>query len=442
MKPISFFFKETTRIDERDINKNIESLSDYVDYLKKVSQEKGYGVSESSINIPFDKELQENIIVKARDLTDENLKFVLVIGTGGSNLGTRAIYEAIRGSGNIHNNKFPQMLFLDSLDSLSFNTVLNTLKSLASTNEFLINIISKSGNTTETVANTESCVKELIGVFGEDVYSRIVVSTEKKSTLWKFAKKHKTTLLALPKNIGGRFSVFSAVGLFPLTAVGIDVGMLLRGARKGQSTSLQKLPLENPALISASLIYEHYKQGIAIHNTFLFEPALESLGKWYRQLMGESIGKKHNTSGETVVVGIMPIVSIGPRDLHSVGQLYLRGPKDKFTFFIKIKTDKEKNKIPDTQLFSDSSVPVAGKTFSEITDAIYEGVLKAYKNNNRPFAEIVLEERDEFNLGYFLQMRMIEIMYLAKLLDVNAFDQPGVEDYKKETRKLLNSKEL
>jgi len=311
------------------------------------------------------------------------------------------------------------------------------LKELGSPDEFLINAISKSSHTTETAANLEACVYELKKTFGEDALRRIVVSTDEGSPLWNSAQKHGVTLFSIPKNVGGRYSVFSAVGLFPLAVAGIDISMLLRGARMGQKNSLKESLEENHALAGAAIIHEHYKKGIKIHNTFLFDPSLESAGKWYRQLMGESIGKERDIEGNVVSAGITPTVSIGSTDLHSMAQLYLGGPKDKLTFFVKVLSHKKDAKIPDELMFSEQDAPIAGKTFDEIMDAIYGGVKSAYANSELPFAEVLLKELNEISMGFFLQVKMIEIMYLAKLLGINAFDQPNVEDYKKETKKLL-----
>jgi len=439
MDAVSLSFQNTSKIEEKDLNDSIERLSEYISHLRGISRKGGYSTPESSINLPFDKELYEEVVVKAQNLTNENLKYVVVIGIGGSNLGTRAIYDALRGMYDmLRDGQHPKMLFLDTIDYMNFRAVLDTLKNLNTPDEFLVNVISKSGTTTETIVNLENLIKDLEDRFGEDVLSRIVVSTDKESAFWKAAEKKELALLSIPKNIGGRYSVFSVVGLFPLAAVGIDISMLLRGARKGQKDSLKELPEENQALVSAGLVYGHYKQGIKIYNMFLFDPALESVGKWYRQLIGESLGKKHDVEGSVVNAGITPVVSIGSTDLHSMVQLYFGGPKDKFTTFVYVSAKNNDVCTPSDLFLSGLVKGIEKRSFGEIMHAIYEGVKSAYKDNNLPFMETELKERNEFALGYFLQIKMIEVMYLAKLININAFDQPGIEDYKKKTRILLN----
>ena len=232
--------------------------------------------------------------------------------------------------------------------------------------------------------------------------------------------------IAVPKNVGGRYSVLSAVGLFPLHLAGINIDALHKGADQAVIDCTSKNLSKNYSMLSAILTFLHWKKGINIHNTFFFNPELESLGKWYRQLMAESIGKKKDLKGKVVRRGITPIVSIGSTDLHSMAQLYFGGPKDKFTNIVYGKR-KDNIFIPK----------IEGKNFKNIMDAIYGGVVAAYKKNNLPFLTIELENISEKTLGYYLQFRMIEMMYLAQLMQVNAFNQPGVEDYKKETRKLL-----
>ena len=155
---------------------------------------------------------------------------------------------------------------------------------------------------------------------------------------------------------------------------------------------------------------------ISLLNEFYFAPELESLGKWYRQLVGESLGKSHD-------VGITPIVSIGSTDLHSMAQLYFGGPRDKFTNLIRVENEQ--------------GTAALAKSFFKIMNAIYGGVRAAYIKNQLPFTEIIFEDISEHTLGAYMQFKTMEIMYLGRLMDVNAFDQPAVEDYKEETRKLL-----
>ena len=184
---------------------------------------------------------------------------------------------------------------------------------------------------------------------------------------------------------------------------------------------------ENPAQISSTFLFHHLTMGKNIHDSFFFHPELESLGKWYRQLMGESIGKEGG--------GITPIVTIGSIDLHSMAQLYLGGPKDKTTEFIYSNKSAE-GAIPQEALFPSLNT-VSGKSISVVMSAIQEGTSTAYQKQQLPFFEIAFDEVNCFELGSYMQYKMMEIMYLAHLLKINAFDQPQVELYKIETKRIL-----
>jgi glucose-6-phosphate isomerase len=241
--------------------------------------------------------------------------------------------------------------------------------------------------------------------------------------------------LDIPAKVGGRYSVLSSVGLLPLASVGIDIAKLREGAQDMLGQCLDESG-DNVAAHSASVLAAGAKQGYIINDNFLFHPELESLGKWYRQLMGESIGKEQSLSGETVHAGITPTVSLGSTDLHSVGQLYLGGPKDKLTTFISSKTSQEV-RVPQDRIFPALVPMISQKSAADIMGAILEGVKIAYQKADLPYMEVVLDAIDEHSLGAYLQFKMLEMMYLGQLLNVNSFDQPNVEAYKVETKRLL-----
>jgi len=393
-----FEYKETAGANDAELESLTNSLSNYQKRLAEVASAKNYDFDESSINLPFDDELEKRVREAVQAKRTNSLKYIVVIGIGGSNLGTRAIYEAIRGATT---EVFPRILFADTVSSTLFSNIVALLQATKSREEFCINVISKSGTTTETIALFEALMSRL-----GDVSDRIVATTDEGSRLWNTAKEKNIAALAIPAKVGGRYSVLSAVGLFPLALAGIDTEKLREGARSSV--------VENKnAIVSAALIFRHMQNKISILNEFYFAPELESMGKWYRQLVGESLGKRHD-------MGITPIVSIGSTDLHSMAQLYFGGPRDKFTNLVRVESEG-----------------TTGKFLKHIMDAIYGGVRAAYLKNQLPFTETTLPEISEYYLGMYLQFKMLEVMYLAKLMNVNAFDQPAVEDYKEETRKLL-----
>ena len=193
----------------------------------------------------------------------------------------------------------------------------------------------------------------------------------------------------------------------------------------------------NPAAISAAIQYLHYESGKNISDLFLFANDLESLGKWCRQLMAESLGKEFNKKGETVNIGITPVISIGSTDLHSMAQLYLGGPNDKFTTFLSVENSNSHMSIPRLKGYSKLVYGIQGKSLEKIMSAIMEGTKAAFRNCRRPFMEVKLPCKSEYPIGQFLQFKMMETIYLGYLLGVNPFDQPNVENYKEETRKIL-----
>ena len=264
---------------------------------------------------------------------------------------------------------------------------------------------------------------------------RFVAITDESSRLWDEAIAQSIAVLPIPATVGGRYSVLSAVGLFPLATVGIDVVQLLQGARELLDHCLEE---HSYAAESAAVLALQLKQGFAINDNFLFHPELESLGRWYRQLMGESIGKEHDVRGEVVHTGITPTVSLGSTDLHSVGQLYLGGPKDKLTTFVSALPSGGLG-LPQERLFPQLLPMLNGKTAEDIMHAILEGTKIAYQKAGLPYMEVVLDAIDERSLGAFLQFKMLEMMYLGTLLNVNSFDQPNVEAYKIETKRLLET---
>jgi glucose-6-phosphate isomerase len=376
-----------------------------------------------------------------KNLVNEKQKlkptYLIVVGIGGSNLGTVAVQEAVLG--RLYNQRDPptKIVYADTVDSDLLDTIRAFIEPvLKKGGNILINSVSKSGGTTETIANFEVLV-EVLKRYKRDWQQHVVVTTDKNSKFWSLAQRQGFSLLEIPSKVGGRFSVFSAVGLFPLGMLGIDIDALVSGAQAMKQRCLSPQIDDNPAALGASLSYSQYKKGKNIHDLFLFSTDLESLGKWYRQLLGESIGKEYSRRGQQVFTGITPTVSIGSTDLHSMAQLALGGPFDKFTTFVRVEHDNANVRVPDMPEYASLVSGIQGTSLDEIMQAILRGVQAAYRNGNRPFVEVVLPDKTACSIGQFMQFKMMETMFLGALCEVNPFDQPNVEAYKKETRKLL-----
>lgn len=407
-----------------------EKLSTYRVSLRDIVERGDLNANESSLCLASDADLRGRIIQMVKEKAPR-VKLVVVVGIGGSNLGTEAIYRALKDA------EHAEMFFLETTDEQSLITLKSLLKDLSSPEEVVVSVISKSGGTVETTVNADILVHLMSEQFGKEAaLSRFVVITNKDSELWKAALAHNMTTFEIPLTVGGRYSVLSAVGLFPLAAARFDIEELHRGAVAIRSACLGE---ESPAMLSAAFLVHFYNQGYNIHDTFLFEPSLEKLGMWYRQLLAESIGKTMNNKGDEVRIGITPTTSVGSRDLHSVFQLTLGGPRDKTATFVTVTREGEVFTVPDDALFSSTNKDLVGKSPQKIMNALVLGAKGAYRESGVPFVEAFFsgERVTLFEIGEFLQWKMIEVMFVAHLFDVNAFNQDAIESYKKITHRAL-----
>lgn len=430
-------FDDAKTYDLHEAIHDAEGLREYIRDVKKVADSGSYDAPEASVNLAADAELRNRVRVAAGQKVTPNLKYIFVIGIGGSNLGTKAVYDALYGYRDLEADDRPRLVFLDTTNAtiLRFYTE-SILPTLSSADELLIVSISKSGGTTETIVNSEIFVAAAKKHW-DTVLERLVVITDEGSVFAHAADEQGVTYLTIPKQVGGRYSVLSAVGLFPLYALGLDIDALHQGASDIRAYCLNEDLAHNPAAQGAAVMVQQYRAGKSIHDTFVFNSELESLGKWYRQLLGESIGKEHDIDGNQVFAGITPSVSVGSTDLHSVGQLYLGGPKDKLTTFVYSTNNAEALQMPAERMFPSVVEMVHGKSTNDVMQAILEGVKIAYNKQQVPFMSVELAEVTPYEIGAFMQFKMIEMMYLGKLLNLNPFDQPNVESYKIETKRIL-----
>jgi glucose-6-phosphate isomerase len=426
-----------------DISESIDGIAqEAYDRLKpeierlRVVHEQGFSTRYDFMRQPYDHATE--IVISAVVLAKQALKprILVLVGIGGSSSGTVALQQALLGL--FYNDTLPPMriYYADTVDDRLTHDIAGLVElELVRGNAVLIVVVSKSGTTTETLINA-SLYTALLQKYHKDNYrDYFVIITEYQSPLWYMAEEHKFTVLEIPRHVSGRYSVFSAASLLPLKMLGIDTSELLHGARSITSSCVSYT--DNNAARTAALVYAYYKQGRVMHDLFLFAPHLAGLGAWYRQLMAESLGKKQLTD-EGLETGITPLVSLGTVDLHSVVQLYLGGPHDKFTTFVTIARNAYAVDVPVT-VFSSLQPYSSSKSLLCIKQAIIEGLSGAYRNGGRPFMMIELSELSPYSLGEFMQCQMIMMTYLGYLLGVNPFDQPEVEMYKSITRDLLSA---
>ena len=417
------------------------SMRPYIDELVHTARTRKDGRGEYAITTPFDHEALKAVLDMKSKTVNHALKYVVVVGIGGSNLGSKAIYDSLRGHFDVlEPASFPKMLFADTCDPewlARFSSFLE--HRINSPEEVLVVLVTKSGTTIETMFNGEFLMKLLTRQFGAVAKERLVVITAPENKFWEWAGDHDIKRLSIPLAVGGRYSIFTAAGLFPLAAAGFDIRALLEGAQSMREHCLSESVTKNSAARSAIGHFLHYQAGVRVADMFVFHPELESLGKWNRQLLAECLGKEHDLDGKEVRIGLLPTVSVGSVDLHATGQQYFGGPKNRLTTFV-WSSDRRNHGLPvANEFFKEHSAQAAGKTADELMAAILQGVEEAYQKSDLPFVDVVLPGINEYSLGQFMMWKMVEIMYLGKLLNVNAFDQPGVEMYKKEVERILRN---
>ncbi|RKY69634.1 MAG: hypothetical protein DRQ02_00540 [Candidatus Latescibacterota bacterium] len=454
MKKLKFFYEGAMAgligpehgISEEELEQEAKRLSPYVSMMQqtaaRASTRSAYIDERASINLPLDEEMRQKVKHLARDKRERGIECLVVIGIGGSNLGTIAVKDALLGK--LYNQLpscSPKILFADTVDNDYIADLLEVVEQILKRGgKVLLNVVTKSGSTTETVANFELFLEVLRRYYPKDYADYVVITTDKNSKLWDLAEG-RFDRLEIPHQVGGRYSVFSPVGLFPLTMLGIDIDKLCEGAKIMRQMCLEEEIRRNPAALSALIQYiQETKKQKPINVNFFFSRELNSLGYWYRQLMGESIGKEQKLTGQRANLGITPVVAVGSVDLHSVAQLFLAGPNDKYTNFIKVAAQSRQSlRVPDSPEVDTLAENLAGKSFPEVMEAIFGGTVAAYLENRRPSTATVLPERSEYTVGQWLQWKMMEMIYLGALYEVNPFDQPKVEDYKKVTREILKA---
>ena len=368
-----------------------------------------------AVNIAKNSELLNLTIKKTESFKQDKKKFV-VFGTGGSNLGARALI-------NILVDQPDNILFFDNIDPLFFQSQI--LKLDFETTGFIV--ISKSGTTPETLSQLGTIVnianeKNILNT----LYNNMMVITEfKDSALFNIAKKNNCLLLEHQDDIGGRYSVFSNVGMVPAIIAGLNVKKIHEGVVK----LLNKNDFNN-AFQFAQMFKYSISNNFSSNVLMTYSDGLNYFGKWYLQLWAESIGKQNR--------GVTALHATGTTDQHSQLQLYLDGPKDKFFTIIK-SNYKNKGLLIDSQLMKDESIDyLVNKKMGDLMHAEQDATIDPFKLNGFKFREILIETINEENIGMLMANSMIETIAACIYFDVDPFDQPAVEQGKVLTKKYLS----
>jgi len=387
------------------------------------------------LNLPvtYDKEEFFNIQQTAEKIK-EHSDILVVIGIGGSYLGARAAIEMLNHpfSHFLTNKNYPEIIFVGHhMSSNNIKKLLETLKD----KDFSINVISKSGTTIEPAVTFRIFKQHLEAKYGNsESKQRIFVTTDKeKGTLKNLAKKENYQTFVVPDNIGGRYSVLSAVGLLPIAVSGISIVEIMQGANKAlnelQPTSIDK----NPAYHYAVLRHLLYKDKKILEILATYEPQLHFFQEWWKQLFGESEGKDGK--------GIFPTSAIFSTDLHSLGQYIQDGKRHLFQTILNIEKPMEDIIIQSEAKNEDDLNYLAGKSVSEINQTIFKAAVKAHHDGGIPNIILNIPKIDAFSFGYLVYFFEKACAMSGYLLEVNPFNQPGVEAYKQNMFKLLGKKQ-
>ena len=415
---ISYF--DDKRVTENAINGNIKKLAAYRAEIAASATAGTTTVPEYSLYHCKEFALHEELAALKKQF--KGVTHVVLVGIGGSSLGLEAIHSVLD-TGAV------KLSVLDTVSAARIDAVIKSVTAEKKVSRIAVCVISKSGGTTETIANAAVLLDALKEVYGAAIYGQTIFIGNPGTELLKYGKKQGAHIFTMPEVIGGRYSVATMVGLVPLTLLGHDVDEFIEGYLDAGEERFESLVAESAARIAVyhKLKYHHY-------NFFAFEPRLEQVGKWYRQLFAESLGKEVDLAGKTLIHAMVPTVST-PVELHSTGQLYMSGVPDTVTDFVTF--DDE---IIDVKIARGNKMAAAlnGYTMQEVATALYGGVVGAYQEKQLPYRATIFEESLPYSLGLFMAMRLREVMYVAKILNVDAFNQPNVELYKTKTKEILS----
>ena len=364
---------------------------------------------------------------------------VLVLGIGGSALGGMALSEALLPPyWNLLTEEqregYPRIFYLDNIDPDTMTALLDMLD-LSKT---LVNVITKSGDTAETMSQFLIIKDRLEKELGDNYRYNIVATTDKRTgVLRQIAEQEGYKTFVVPDDVGGRFSVFSAVGLLPLALVGIDIDEIVNGI-KDMDLALKNTNIRDNIAAQNALV--HYlldtQKGKKISVMMPYSSRLKYVSDWYVQLWAESLGKNKDRNGNDVNIGQTPIKSLGATDQHSQIQLYNEGPNDKIITFIRIGEYDKTLEIP--QIFEYTGIGyLGGKSVNYLINAEADSTRVALADYKRPTVTITLDKVDAYNLGQLLYMFEVQTAIAGELYNIDAFNQPGVEQAKNYTYALM-----
>lgn len=378
--------------------------------------------------VNYDKDEFRRIKESAEKIKKDS-EVLVVLGIGGSYLGARAVIEFIKSNNyNLLKKDTPDIYFGGNTISSS---AVAELMQLIDGRDFSINVISKSGTTTEPAIAFRIFKEILEKKYGkEEAAKRIYVTTDRqKGALKALADAEGYETFVVPDDVGGRYSVLTAVGLLPIAVAGIDIGALMQGAADAREAYASDDLDNNDCYRYAAVRNMLYRDGKAIEMLAAYEPSMTLWCEWFKQLFGESEGKDGK--------GLFPASAIFSTDLHSLGQYIQQGERCLFETVLWVKEPKADVEIGFEEANGDGLNFVAGKTVHYVNRKAFEGTVLAHTDGDVPNIILELDKQDEYNLGYMIYFFEKACGLSGYLLGVNPFDQPGVESYKKNMFALL-----
>ncbi|MCZ2258458.1 glucose-6-phosphate isomerase [Sporosarcina sp. G11-34] len=411
-------------------NAKLEEL--YGEQVKKIHSEMASGTAVGGEflgwkNLPNEiptNELEEVLEVAAR--LRKSSEVVIVIGVGGSYLGSKAVIDALSPYFE-RNSDDPEVIFAGQ--NLS-GTYMKQLLAHIEGKEAAVIVISKSGTTTEPAIAFRILLEYMENRYGSSVNERIVAITDKsEGALREMAVRSGFTTFVVPDDVGGRFSVLTPVGLLPIAVAGIDIEQLIAGAKDAVSELSTEDISANNAYKYAALRNQLLSEGYNVEILASFTPRFATFHEWWKQLYGESEGKDGK--------GIFPASVAYPTDLHSLGQYVQDGQRMLFETFVQFEESVEDCGIPTSKDNLDGLNYLSDKTMNEINEVTLRATMQAHDDGGVPLIHLTVGKHDAYHIGYLIYFFEISCAMSAYLLGVNPFDQPGVEEYKKNIFRML-----
>ncbi len=390
------------------------------------------------LDLPEQNNKSINQIKNFAKHVNANFKDFIVLGIGGSALGPIAVFNSLCSSlhNQLTNKKTANVYVCDNIDPTTFSELLQSVDPKTT----MFNIVTKSGSTVETMTQMSIVVDFLSRKLKDKYTDNLVITTEEDNDLWNFAKEKNIETFVVPKDVGGRFSVLSPVGLLPIAVMGIDIKKLLIGATEMLNHSKEQ-PLEkNIPLLSAVINYLMTKSGKDEVVVMPYSSKLGKMSDFYLQLLSESLGKAVKTNGKKNTLTLTPIRAMGVTDQHSQIQLYEEGENNKFFCFMTQETFEQDIKVPVHPIEKfDKNMP---RTMGQLLLTEQKATALALYQANRPSYNISIPQIDAENIGALLFYFEITTAFMGELWQVNTYNQPGVEQGKIYAKALLGNPDL